>query len=150
MKNMHFQRGSSLPETAIAMAAVLAILFGIIDFGRAMYTYGFVATMAREGARWAIVRGSESCTNSPSLPDCGATKAEIVSYVQGLSEGATVASSINVTPSWPGTGCTGSTLNAPGCNVIVQVSYPFKFLALPFFPKAGITMTSTSEMVISQ
>ena len=59
MKRQGAQRGASLPETAIVMAVLLALLFGIIDFGRAMYTYAFVAQLAREGARWAIVRGNQ-------------------------------------------------------------------------------------------
>jgi Flp pilus assembly protein TadG len=144
----HRERGASLPETAIVISAILALTFGIIDFGRAMYTYDFVAQLAREGTRWAAVRGSQSCTNSANtLADCNASAANIQSYVQSLSQGATVASSITATPTYS---CpTGSGTNAPGCTISLTVSYPFKFV-LPYLPKAGITMASTSEMVISQ
>lgn len=147
MKARHAQRGASLPETAITMAVVLALLFGVIDFGRALYTYTFVATIAREGARWAIVRGS-NCT---LLDHCNASATEVTAYVQSLSEGATDPSQIALNSNmWPGTGCPSSatTNNAPGCLVVVQVSYPFTFM-LPFLPKATIQMQSTSQMVIS-
>jgi Flp pilus assembly protein TadG len=154
MTKGHLERGSSLPETVIAMAAVLAILFGIIDFGRALYTYDFVATLAREGARWAIVRGSQCSTNSPNLSGCGALQADVQTYVRSLSEGATVPTSISLNSSatmWPGTGCaSGSPKNSPGCLVVVTVTYPFTFMPFPFLPKASISMTSTSEMTISQ
>ncbi len=152
MRRKHRERGASLPETAIVMSVLLALTFGIIDFGRAMYTYGFVAQLAREGSRWAAVHGSTSCTNSmvngtSTLADCNATAGQIQSYVQSLSQGATIASNITVAPvySCPGSGAT----NAPGCTVSLTVNYPFTFV-LPYLPKAGIPMASTSQMVISQ
>jgi len=150
MMNRHYERGASLPEMAIAATAVLMLIFGIVDFGRAMYTYGFVSNLAREGARYAIVRGSTSCTNSNNeLSDCNATAADIQSYVQSLSEGATIASSIDVaTPTYScPNGATAT--NAPGCTIAVQVTYPFKFV-MGFMPKATLDISSTSTMVISQ
>lgn len=152
----HYQRGASLPETAIVIAVVLMLMFGIIDFSRFMYTYAFVANTAREGARWAMVRGSLSCTNAPNLASCNATPAQIQSYVQTLSVGLTDSSKLTINTSsssvWPG--CTpiaarGSPTNGPGCVVAVQVSYPFKFI-LPYLPGPTYTMTNTSQMIITQ
>lgn len=149
-----------MPETVVALVAFLALLFAIIDFGRALYTYHFVATIAREGARWAMVRGSASCANVPTLLDCNATGAQIQTYVSGLSEGATNPSSISVNTAsgtlWPGTNgsgagngaCTAGS-NTPGCLVVVQVTYPFSFM-LPYMPGPTISMSSTSKMIISQ
>jgi Flp pilus assembly protein TadG len=145
MTNRKRQRGSSLPETAIVMAVLLAMICGIIDFGRALYTYGFVAQIARQGARWAIVRGSQ-CT---LLTDCNATEAQIQTYVQSLGYGFVIPSKIVVSAIWP-TCPPGSSGNAPGCTVEVQVTYPFKFV-LPWTSSLGqLNMSSTSEMVISQ
>jgi len=147
----HSERGSTLPEMAIAAVAVMLLIFGVIDFGRAMYTYGFVSDLAREGARWAVVRGSTSCTNSNNeLADCNATEAEVQTYVQSLSEGATLASGFTVTvtyPTCPPDIASGS--NAPGCTVAVQVTYPFKFI-MGLLPKEQLNISSTSTMVISQ
>ena len=154
--NRHHQRGASLPESAIVIAVVLALVFGIIDFGRYMYTYAFVASSARQGARWAMVRGSLSCTNAPSLPHCNASPSDIQTYVQGLSVGLTDPTKITTPQSsstvWPG--CTplagsGSPNNGPGCIVAVQVNYPFKFI-LPYLPGPTYNMTSTSKMIITQ
>ena len=147
------QRGSSLPETAIVMSVLLALLFGVIDFGRATYTYSYVAQLARQGARWAIVRGSK-CT---ALDHCNASRTDIQTYVRSLSQGATDPSQITV-PVATGltyTNCPpGSSGDAPGCTISVTVQYPFSFM-LPYMPKTGgqfttITMASTSQMVISQ
>lgn len=125
-------------ESAIVMAVLLAIMFGIIDFGRALYTYSFVANAAREGARWAIVRGA----NCAELDHCPAQQGstDIQPYVQSLSEGATNPSNISANLNFPNG-------NGRGAVAEVTVSYPFKFM-LPFMP-SSFTMQSTSEMVIS-
>jgi Flp pilus assembly protein TadG len=144
------ERGTSIPETAIVMAVLLGLICGIIDFGRAMYTYAFVAQLARQGARWAMVRGSQ-CTLLSNCPNV--TSAQVQTYVQSLSSGATNPSSISAVASWPASGCPpGSSGEAPGCTVVVTVTYPFKFM-LPWMPSGSlgtINMSSTSQMVISQ
>ncbi len=134
-------------ETAIVMTVLLALVCGIIDFGRALYTYAFVAETARQSTRWAMVRGSQ-CT---LLTDCNATSAEVQAYAQSLAYGFIVPSSLAATATWPSSGCpAGSSAKAPGCTVEVVVTYPFKF-ELPWLSQLGtMTMTGTSEMVISQ
>jgi len=147
MKARRSTRGASLPETAIIMTVVLALLFGIMDFGRFMYTYAFVAQLAREGARWSIVRGTK-CT---VLDHCNAQSSDVQTYVRSLSEGATAANSLTATLT-PGSCPPGTTANisAPGCTDSVTVSYPFKFAFAPYLPSLQYTVTSTSQMVVSQ
>jgi Flp pilus assembly protein TadG len=138
-------------EFVLALGALLTLCFGIIDFGRALYTYSFITTVAREGTRWAAVRGSTSCTNSNNtLNDCNASVAQIQSYVQSLSEGATNPSQMVVTPTWPSctVGANGA-VNAPGCIVSVNVTYTFTFM-LPFMPKVSIPFSTASQLAISQ
>jgi Flp pilus assembly protein TadG len=141
------ERGAGMAETAIVMGVVLALLFGIIDFGRTMYTYAFVAQLARQGARWAIVRGSQ-CT---LLDHCNASPGDVQTYIRSLSYGATDANRINVITTWSAASCppNSTASNAPGCVVSVNVQYPFRFIA-PFLGIAQINMSSTSQMVISQ
>jgi Flp pilus assembly protein TadG len=136
------QRGAAMAETAIAMTALLALLCGIIDFSRAAYTYSFVAKVARQGARWAIVRGAY-CTGLDHCPAAAGTS-DVQPYVQSLSEGATSASNLGATLSFPS--CGGR--NTPGCVAQVTVTYPFKFM-LPFLPNGTWNISSTSKMVIS-
>ncbi len=145
MKAKRRERGASLPETAIVIGVVLALLFGIMDFGKMMYTYAFVAQIAREGARWAIVRGSQCSL----LDHCNASQTDLQTYVQSLSEGLTQPSSITVTETH-GTCPPGSSGNAPGCQIGVAVSYQYKFTLIPYLASMPITMSSTSQMVISQ
>jgi Flp pilus assembly protein TadG len=134
----HGQRGSGLPEMAIVATALLALMFGIIDFGRAMYTYSFVTQLARAGARWAIVRGT-GCT---LLDSCTATSAELQTYVQSLAVGMNT-SKITATLQLP------SSCQAAGCPVLITVKYPFSFMT-GILPSAAFNMSSSSQMVISQ
>jgi Flp pilus assembly protein TadG len=138
------ERGTNLVEYAIVLTLLLMVLFGLIDFGRALYAYHFVSNAAREGTRYAMVRGS-TCT-----PGCTATSSDIQSYLKNVPTGID-PTQLTVTPTWPGTNptCTGGNPKAPGCVVEVQVSYNFNFM-LPFLPKSTVVMQSSSQMVISQ
>ena len=156
---MREDSGESLVEFAIAGMLFLTGLFGIIDCARAMYTYHFVAYAAQEGTRYAMVRGNDwsgACASANSTA-CAATSAQVTAFVQGLATPGISGTSIVATPSWPqlnvdgsATGCsTSATQNSKGCLVKVQVSYPFHFLLLPFLHLNTLTMTATSEQVIS-
>jgi Flp pilus assembly protein TadG len=146
------QRGSSLVELAFVLVFLLTVLFGIIDFSRALYTYHFVSNVAREATRWASVRGF-AC--NPALTGCQATSGpagNVQAFVSNVSGMGLDPAKITSTTSWvaPPSGtpaCTGPE-NLPGCVVKVQVNYDYQFI-FPFLP-AGFRMSSTSQMVISQ
>jgi len=144
-------------EMALASTVFLAMLIGVFEMMLALSTFNYVTDAARQGTRYAMVRGSTSCTNTPNLSNCNATAAEIKTYVQGISYPGIKSSNLTVTASWLSASSTyptswsscGGTCNAPGNLVKVVASYPFTF-SVPFVPKATLTMTSTSQMVISQ
>lgn len=150
--------GASLVEMAISCTVLFAMLFGICQMSLGLYVYHFTSEAAREASRYAIVRGSTSCTNTPSLANCNATAAEIASFVQGLTYPGITASNISVNTSWnsassstPTTwsACSTGTCNAPGNMVKVVVSYPLKF-SIPFATTLSLNLSSASQMVISQ
>lgn len=137
---------------------LLMLVFGIIDFSRALYTYHFVSSAAQLGARYAIVRGGDwpnSCATATSY-SCQASVANVKTYVQSLATLGITASNVTVTTTWPQltvngttTGCnTSATQATQGCRVKVQVSYTYHFF-LPYLPTAGLPMTATSEQVIA-
>lgn len=145
--------GQSLVEFALIFAALFAMLFGIFELCLASYTYHYVSESAREGTRYAVVRGS-SCA---LMPDCNATAAQIQTYVQGLGYPGINSTNMTVTTNWlsPGVGplnptaCSTGPCNAPGNLVHVQVNYAFP-LRIPFWGSSTINISSTSQMVISQ
>lgn len=140
----HAERGTSMAEFAIAALLLLMVVFGIIQFAKALFAYHTIGTAARLGSRWAMVRGS-NCV----APSCPATAATVKTYVQGqlpLLDAATAT----VTTTWATSfGCYGNPANGPGCVVAVTVSYPFHF-DLPLVSNAVLQMSSTSKMVISE
>jgi Flp pilus assembly protein TadG len=145
-------RGATLVEFALLIPLLFALVFGIIDFGRALYSYHFVSDAAREASRWASVRGS---TCSDYSQACPAGSSDVSDYVVSIAPTGidTSSSRLTVTTGWPPHAnnppiCV-TTNNHPGCPVHVQVTYQFKFV-LPFLPPSGINMTSTSEMIVSQ
>ena len=102
---------------------------GAVEFGRAVWAYNSISHGAREGARYAIVRGVDSGR--------AATGDEVRDYVRGRLP--SLAGAIEVTTSWDPDKDFGS---------VVQVQVEHTFLPLvPLFP--SIPLTSTSRMVIS-
>lgn len=145
--------GSAIVEFLLSAIVLLSFMFGIIDFARLFYTYEFVAYTARQGARYASVRGS-ACSSWTSA--CPATAADILAYVQGLAIGIDPANlTMNTTAGsvWPATspsaaGCSAG-VNNPGCEVRVSLSYNYQQI-LPFLLGGTIPLQSSSEMLISQ
>lgn len=143
--------GQSIVETVLCMTILLTVLFGIIQAGLAVYSYHFIAESAREGTRYAIVRGL-ACTSFATA--CPASAAQIQSYVTGLGFPGinTSASTMTVTATCGPLGslatCSSSN-DSPGNLVRVAITYKFP-LAIPFATSSTITMTSASQMVISQ
>lgn len=150
--------GATLVEMAIASSTLFCVLFGLIWMSMALYSYNFVSEAARDATRWAIVRGSTSCANTPNLTDCNATTDEIQSYVQGMGYPGITSANLSVTTTWLSasstqpttwTACNPNTCNSPGNEVEVQVTYSVP-LGVPFVNISTITVSSTSEMVIAQ
>jgi Flp pilus assembly protein TadG len=148
--------GSALVELALSSVILFAMLAGITQISTAFYAYHVTADAARKATRWAIVRGSTSCTNTPNLSDCNATAAQIQSFVAGL--GYLNIGTSNVTVNWlaasatqPTTWstCTSAPCNIPGNVAQVVVTYPLS-LNIPFVPKQTFSVSSTSQMVIAQ
>ncbi len=132
------ERGSTLVEFAVVLTVLFMFLFGVMDFARALYAYHFVGDAAREGARYAIVRGS-SCNSWVTA--CPAAASDIQTYLRNVPLGIK-SSAVTVTTTW-------TPNNNPGSTVNVKVQYSFNFI-LPFLSKSAFTMSSASQMVISQ
>jgi Flp pilus assembly protein TadG len=128
--------GSAIIEFAFVAILFFMLIFGIIEFGRLMLMYHHVGNAAREGTRWAIVRGSTTVLDG-GIP---ATAADIQDHVRSISP--IDPNDVIVSTTWPD----GN--KNPGSRVNVRVDYPFSF-TLPIWFGPMITLESTSQMVIS-
>ena len=127
------QRGAFLVEAALIVLPFLLLIFGIIEFGIVTRAHNFVSYAAREGTRYASVRGVES--GVPTDAD------HVRDFVRGHAVGLD-ASNLSVTTTWLPDKKRGS-------SVRVQVSYSMPGVTGLILP-GGIRLRSTSQTVIYQ
>ena len=127
------ERGQTLVEFAFSLLIFLALLFGIIGFGLAVWRYNMMSNLAQEGARYASVHGQNS--GSPK------TAADVQTYVQSRAVGLSVTAPSPPT-SDPSTLVAGQTV-----TVKVQTTFrPFTTLV----PSATLTLHSTAQMIVTR
>jgi Flp pilus assembly protein TadG len=126
------QRGQSMVEFALASVVFFTLIFGIIQFGRAVFQYNTVSSLAQEGARWASVHGSTS--------DAPGTAAQLQSYVEGRAPGFAVT--VTSTPANP-------SAVPPGTVVSVRVVSAFD-PAVKLIPSATLSLESTAKMIVTR
>jgi Flp pilus assembly protein TadG len=154
------QRATGLVEFALCLVVTLTAIFGVMAVSGSMFIDHIVVSSARQGARYASVRGSNftgvSCATVTSS-SCAASAANVSTYVQYIAfPGGAGSPRLTATATWPGTDgsgylCTNSVrpINSFGCLVTVKVAYSYEF-DLPFLPHKTFIMTSTSSQTISQ
>ena len=76
-KRREGRRGQAMVELALALPIFFLIIFGLVDLGRAVYTYNTLSEGAREGARYGSVQAR---AYSP------ATRATVEAYVMDKLE----------------------------------------------------------------
>lgn len=87
--------GAALLEFAFSLGIFLMTTLGIVYLCMALFSYEYVDFAAREGVRWAMVRGSD-CYLSSSMPGCDSSanesasqitqsQTDIQNYVKGLN-----------------------------------------------------------------
>ena len=135
------EAGQSLVEFAFTFSVLIGFIFGFIELCLAFYSFGMISESAREGSRYAMVRGS-TCVNAAKAP-CAATAAQVNTYVSGLGFPNIGGGKINVSTTFPD----GN--KNPGSRVHVQVTYQFP-ITLPLVTSGPISIASTSEMNIVQ
>ena len=126
-KGRRSERGAALVEFAIGATVFLTVMFGVVEFGRCLWTHNALSDAARRGARYAINHPSSDSAavknvvvygdpegGTKPLVDNLTTTNVLVEYSNfGLGEGTVTVSITNYqfTFSVP---LVGSTINMPG------------------------------------
>lgn len=159
-------QGAELLEAAFSMMVMLIFIFGVIEACWAVYGLHYVANVAHEAARYAIVRGASwtsACDGSGTAGSgygssmCEASPADIANFVANrnfpglnITAGDVCVEYFSSVPAAASTSCSGNTgPEAVGDIVQVTVSYPFT-LTLPGLPAYTWNLASTSQMVIAE
>jgi len=117
------QEGASLAEFAVLAPLFVVLLFGLVEFGLALYSKGVVTNASREGARFGVVYGTPRKTEAEII-------ARVTEYLNKAGFTDTPSVTVNVTGEG---GPSGSALS-------VTVTYPYNFQVLPNFVQ-GLTGT---------
>ena len=128
-KRLRSESGASAVEFALLLPVLMMVLFGIIEFGLALYRQAILTNASREGARLGIVQSIPAITTA-------AINATIDTYLTNAG----------VTP-----GTVSRTIVAGGVTgtpVRVTLTLPYTFAVLPNLTAVTptINLTARTEM----
>jgi Flp pilus assembly protein TadG len=136
--------GAAAVEFALVLPILIVLVFGIIEFGLALYNKEVITNASREGARAGIVQ---------------ATPRPTTTYIEGVAKDylkmaawdeSNASVSVTIDPDPPGTpGACGSYPNPSLQPLKVKVDYPYSFSVLPNFIAGiskNITLSATTVM----
>jgi Flp pilus assembly protein TadG len=103
--------GSVILETALMITVLLLLTFGMVDFGRVMYTSNSLVSAAREGARGGAVQ---------SPVDTSLIKTTIRGRFNSFTFGGDTLKNANIVIT------DSSALSPPSIRVVI--TYPFKWI----------------------
>ena len=128
-KKLQSESGASAVEFALLLPVLMMILFGIIEFGLALYRQAILTNASREGARLGIVQSIPAITT-------GQIDAVIDTYLTsaGIPPG-------NVTRNIVAGGGTGT-------PVTVTLTLPYTYSVLPALTSIAPTINLTAQTVM--
>lgn len=129
------RRGATILEFSLACPILFLLTLGMVVLAQGVSQFQVVALLAREGARWASVRGAEyrATTGQPAASAVDVRTQAILPRAVGLDPQA-----LTTTVAW-------SPDNTPGSQVTVTVSYRWT----PAAYLGAMTLTSSSVMTVS-
>jgi Flp pilus assembly protein TadG len=146
----HRRRGAVMVESAIVLPILFMFTIGLIVIGLGVFRYQQVAALAREGARYASVHGTQyarESNNSAATPSDVYNNA-ILPQAVGLNPG-----NLSYSVTWDAnnspTGANASS-NPPGAPLVNTVSVSVTYSWMPEMYIAGpINLSSTAVMPVS-
>ena len=135
-------------EFALVAPIFFLLIFAVIEGGRFILYYQTLNNATRDGARYAIVHGSNSfCPSGPMPPGVATpggcydpTGAKVVQAVKSSAFGL-LGNGVTVVPTWPGD-------NGRDSEVTVTATYTYRSL-VPIVPLPAITINAESTLVIN-
>ena len=140
MKRLKLQAGSNLVEFALVLPLLLVLMFGIVDFGLALFDKAVITNAAREGARTGVVFRAPPLTEA----HCGRSssgRGEILQHVLGeFRTGKPTPPTLR--------GLEAGTEFSSGDTLTVRVNYSYNYLVVSkLVPSLGtLNLKGTSVM----
>jgi Flp pilus assembly protein TadG len=132
------QAGQSVVEFAMVLPLLAALIFALIDFGKALYYYIDLTHVANEGARIATVSPTALPGGAATLRDylCG----QLGSSNSELRKGSSAVDKAVVTVTY------GTAAKTTGDPVTVSVSTQYHWI--PYFGGGSMTISGSATMRI--
>jgi Flp pilus assembly protein TadG len=134
-RRLREERGTTSIELALVLPVFLLMICGLMELSHYAYMRVALSDAAREGVRYAMVRGAASA--APATAD------SITTYVRSriaLLDPTDVTVTASFAPN-----------NRPGSVVTVQVSYPYAPFLTGFYAiLTAATVTDSAKMTIAQ
>lgn len=118
------ERGTTLVEFSIAATVFLTAMFGVIEFGRALWVHNALADAARKGARYAVLHSANDVAEVKNV------------VVYGDPAGGTKTTVPNLTTANVTVNYSDFALNR-GTVTVSVTNYQFQFV----IPLVGTTIT---------
>jgi len=138
-------RAATLVEAALIYPVVILLTVGLIIIGLGVSDYLQVASLAREGARWASVHGGQY---SQETGNAKATKATILSNAITPKAAGLNPSKLDATVSWTDPSEIPVYDDASGNVVYNQVTVTVTYQWTPLLYLSPMTLSSTSVMMM--
>lgn len=152
--NLHRRPGASLVETAIVLPLAFFFIFGLIFGALGVFRYQQVASLAREGARFASVHGGEYAQETGNS---AATEEDIRNYMKAKAfflEPVDITITLKTAQGdipWDSSNKWPFSLNTDNGNKqtnIVSITVTYQWIP-EMYLTGPITLTSTSDMPMS-
>jgi Flp pilus assembly protein TadG len=135
LRNPRRRRGTHLMECAVVFPLTFLLLLGLIVGALGVFRYQEVASLAREGARYASVRGYQyQLATSKPAADAAAVYNNAIAPRAVILDPSRLSSTVTWNPD-----------NKQGSTVTVTVTYQW----VPEAFLGGLTLSSTSTTPIS-
>jgi hypothetical protein len=155
------RRGQGLAEFALIVPVFLLLALALVDFARGIYVYSVISDAAREGARYAMVHGSQAAVDNPPASGPGTGDPDgslyVVPKTRELAFGLD-SSALDVGVCW-GYSCTvppdcsigSNSAVSPASNVPVTVRtcYDFQPITGSFLRLGPVRLGATATLTIT-
>jgi Flp pilus assembly protein TadG len=155
LDNHRKSKAQGMTEFALILPLLVALLFGVIEFGRMLFVYSVVYTASREGARYGSSAGNDNLAGVPNYIDCDGIRSAterlaILANVQQITIAYDEGSDSNGNPINRVVGCPNNNIEGGKHRIVVEVSAQYStFIPLPSIPRNFTIQSDSARTIIS-
>lgn len=143
------RRGAVAVENALVLGVMFSLILGVIVLGMGVFRYQEMAYLAREGARWASVHGTQYATDTGNA---AATASDVYTNAIQPRMACLDPANFNYSVAWNSSNSPYHTVIDSNQNLVKvgnTVTVTVRYNWVPEAYLGGITIASTSVMPMS-